>query len=333
MKKLLNDPNDYADEALEGMCLAHPEFYRQSGETSRVIHRASAQIKGKVGVVSGGGSGHLPVFAGYVGSGLLDACSVGNVFAGPTVGDCMDAMKIADGGAGVLCLYGNYGGDRMNFDMAGEILALDGLASTTVLVADDVASAPKSESIKRRGVAGMIYAFKIAGASAAAGADLEAVTAIAQKAASACRTIGVALTPCTVPEAGKPTFEIAVDEIEMGMGIHGEPGIWRGKLRPADEIAAEMLQRVSVELELAAGDRVSVLVNSLGSTPHEELFILYRQIAKSLAAEGIAIVMPLVGRYATSMEMTGASLTLIKLDDELETLLKAPAKCAFWSVG
>jgi dihydroxyacetone kinase-like protein len=213
------------------------------------------------------------------------------------------------------------------------MLAMEGLASTTVLVADDVASAPSAERDKRRGVAGMIYAFKIAGAAAAAGGDLATVTAIAQKAANACRSIGVALTPCTVPEAGKPTFEIAEDELEMGMGIHGEPGIWRGKLRPADEIAAEMLQRVSVELDLGKGDRVSVLVNSLGATPHEELFILYRHIANALAAKTVSIIMPLVGRYATSMEMTGASLSLIKLDPELEQHLKAPARCAFWSVA
>ena len=333
MKKLLNNPDHYADEALDGMCLAHPEFYQRSGDTGRIIHRTGGPIKGRVGIVSGGGSGHLPVFAGYVGPGLLDACSVGNVFAGPSVADCMDAMKIADGGAGVLCLYGNYGGDRMNFDMAGEMLAMEGLASTTVLVADDVASAPSAERDKRRGVAGMIYPFKIAGAAAAAGGDLATVTAIAQKAANACRSIGVALRPCTVPEAGKPTFEIAEDELEMGMGIHGEPGIWRGKLRPADELAAEMLQRVSDELDLVKGDRVSVLVNSLGATPHEELFILYRHIANALAAKNVSIIMPLVGRYATSMEMTGASLSLIKLDAELEQHLKAPARCAFWSVA
>lgn len=333
MKKLLNNPNDYVDQTLEGLCLAHPEYYALGGENRRVIHRPGGVVRGKVGIVSGGGSGHLPVFTGYCGEGLLDACSIGNVFAGPSVADCVDAMKIANGGSGVLRLYGNYGGDRMNFDMAGEMLEMEGIESTTVLVADDVASAPSEEAEKRRGVAGMIYAFKMAGAKAAAGASLAEVTAIAQKAADACRSIGVAMTPCTVPEAGKPTFEIAEDEIEMGMGIHGEPGIWRGKLKPADEIAAEMLDRLLADQNLEKGDRISVLVNSLGATPHEELFILYRYLAKRFDELGASVVMPLVGRYATSMEMTGVSLTICKLDSELEELLQAPANCAFWRVG
>ncbi len=332
VKKLLNDPNTYADEAIDGLCLAHPETYSRGGESGRVVYRTGGARKGKVGLVSGGGSGHLPVFTGYCGEGLLDACAIGNVFAGPAVADCMDAIKLADGGAGVLCLYGNYGGDRMNFDMAGEMLEADGLETTTVLVADDVASAPPGEAEKRRGVAGLIYAFKIAGAKASAGASLDEVTTTAQKAADACRSIGIALTPCTVPEAGKPTFEIAENEIEMGMGIHGEPGIWRGKIKTADEVSAEMLDRILADRPLESGDRISVLVNSLGATPHEELFIMYRYLATRFDELGVSVVMPLVGRYATSMEMTGASLTVCKLDDELEELLKAPAHCAFWTV-
>jgi dihydroxyacetone kinase-like protein len=333
MKKLLNDPHDYADQTLDGLCLAHPEFYARGGASGRVIYRPGGAIAGKVGVVSGGGSGHLPVFTGYCGDGLLDACAIGNVFAGPSVADCIDAMKLADGGVGVLRLYGNYGGDRMNFDMAGEMLELEGLASTTVLVADDVASASPEESEKRRGVAGMVYAFKIAGAKAASGASLAEVTATAAKAAAACRSIGVALTSCTVPEAGRPTFEIAVDEMEMGMGIHGEPGIWRGPMKSADEVAGEMLDRLLADRQLARGDRISVMVNSLGATPHEELYIIYRYLARRLAGLGITVVMPLVGRYATSMEMTGASITICQLDAELESLLLAPAHCAFWRVG
>jgi dihydroxyacetone kinase-like protein len=187
MKKLMNNPDDYADETLEGMCLAYPQYYRRSGETGRVILRAGLADEGKVGVVTGGGSGHLPVFAGYCGTGFLDACAVGNVFAGPSVTDCMDAIKAANTGAGVLRLYGNYGGDRMNFDMAGEMLEMEGIETTTVLVADDVASAELAEPEKRRGVGGMVYAFKIAGAAAASGANLSTVTAIAQKAADADR--------------------------------------------------------------------------------------------------------------------------------------------------
>ncbi|MFO1195509.1 MAG: dihydroxyacetone kinase subunit DhaK [Burkholderiaceae bacterium] len=333
MKKILNQPDAYVDEMLAGLCAAHPRSYRLEGDDGRVIARASGAVKGKVGIVTGGGSGHLPVFLGYVGDGLLDACAVGNVFAGPRVSDCQAAARAADGGAGVLQLYGNYGGDKMNFDMAQEFLELDGLEVSSVRVADDVASAPPPERDKRRGVAGMVYAFKIAGARAAEGGSLAEVTAAATKAAQACRSIGIALTPCVVPESGKPSFSIDDDEIEFGMGIHGEPGIWRGAMKPADALAQEMLDRLLPELDVGRGSRVAVLVNSLGATPHEELYILYRHVAKVLGERGATPVMPLVGRYATSMEMAGASVTLMPLDAELERLLTARADCPFWRVG
>lgn len=333
MKKILNNPGDYVDEMLDGLCAAHPDSYRRLGEGGRVIARAGGAVQGKVGIVSGGGSGHLPTFTGYVGRGLLDACSIGNVFAGPSVGDCVDAMRAADGGAGVLRLYGNYGGDRMNFDMAGEMLDMEGMETTSVLVADDIASATRAEKAKRRGVAGLVYAYKIAGAMAdRPGATLAEVTAAAAKAVEATATIGVALTPCIVPESGKPTFAIAEDEVEMGMGIHGEPGIWRGPLKSADALAGEMLERLLADTGIGAGERVSLLVNSLGATPHEELYILYRFLARELATKGVEIAAPLVGRYATSMEMAGASITLFRLDAELESLLRAPADCPFWRV-
>ena len=331
MKKILNNPADYVDEMLEGMVAAHPETYAQP--VRRVIARAAGAKKGKVGIVTGGGSGHLPIFTGYVGTGLLDACAIGDVFASPSAEQMAEAIRLADGGAGVLRLYGNYGGDVMNFDMAGEMAEMEhDIRTTTVLLTDDVVSAPKEEAEKRRGVAGMVYAFKIAGAAAERGHDLDEVTRIARKTADACRSIGMALTPCTIPQAGKPTFEIGETEMEMGMGIHGEPGIWRDAIKPADEIAEEMLERLMADQPLAKGDRISILVNSLGATPAEELYILYRHARKKLDALGVEIVMPLVGRYATSMEMTGATITLIKLDEELETLLKAPAECAFWRV-
>ncbi len=330
MKKVLNDPFAYVDEMLEGLCAAHPDHYRQTGAQGRVIARAQPIRPGKVGIVTGGGSGHLPVFTGYVGPGLLDACAIGDVFASPSVDQMADAIRAANGGAGVLRLYGNYGGDIMNFDMAGDIVEMEDIACTTVLLADDVASAKIAEAAKRRGVGGMVYAFKIAGAAAEAGLDLAAVTDAAQRAADACRSVGFALSPCIVPQAGKPTFTLGEDEMEMGMGIHGEPGVWRGKLKPADDIAHEMLDILLQDRPVTG--KVSVMVNSLGATPPEELYILYRIVKQRLEAAGATIVMPLVGRYATSMEMAGASITLCHLDDELEAWLKAPCYCAFWKV-
>ena len=329
MKKILNDPFAYVDEMLEGLCLAHPQYYRRLGPAGRVIARAGGPVQGKVGIVSGGGSGHLPVFTGYVGKGLLDACAIGDVFSSPSVDQVAEAMRAANGGAGVLRLYGNYGGDNMNFDMAGEMLELEGMQTTTVRVADDVASAAAEERAKRRGVAGLVYAYKIAGAKAESRSTLDQVTAVAQRAVDACRSIGVALTPCTVPSVGRPTFEIGDGEMEIGMGIHGEPGVQRGPLRPADVIADEMVSRLLNDMPLKHGDRISALVNSLGATPHEELYIVYRHVAGRLNALGVEIVMPLVGRYATSMEMAGMSLTFCKLDEELESLLKAPCDCPF----
>jgi len=332
MKKILNDPYSYVDEMLAGLCAAHPHFYQRTGETGRVIKRPEAPIQGKVGIVTGGGSGHLPVFTGYVGRGLLDACAIGDVFASPSVDQMAVAMRSANGGKGVLRLYGNYGGDAMNFDMAGEILAMEGIESTTVVLTDDVASAKAGEKEKRRGVAGMVYAFKVAGAAADAGGNLTEVTRVAQKAADSCRSIGAALTPCTVPQAGRPTFDIGEDEMEMGMGIHGEPGVWRGKLAKADEIAREMVDYLLADMPLGKNDRVSTLINSLGATPLEELYILYRYVKDRLDGVGAKIIIPLVGRFATSMEMAGISFTFCRLDEELESFLKAPAECAFWKV-
>lgn len=333
MKKILNDPYHYVDEMLAGLTAAHPGHYRLHGDTGRVIARATPGRTGKVGIVSGGGSGHLPVFTGYVGKGLLDACAIGDVFASPSVDQMADAIRAADQGAGVVRLYGNYGGDIMNFDMAGDMVEMEDIETSTVIVADDVPSASPEEASKRRGVAGMVYAFKIAGACAEeGGTDLAAVTDAGQRAADACRSVGFALSSCTVPQAGKPTFDIGATEMEMGMGIHGEPGIWRGDLRPADRIAEEMMDILLTDRPVGGTGRVSVMVNSLGATPPEELYILYRVVKARLEGAGAEIVMPLVGRYATSMEMAGASITLCHLDAELERWLTAPADCAFWKV-
>lgn len=331
MKKILNKPVDYVDEMLEGLCAAHADIYAQP--SPRVIARVGGATPGKVGIVTGGGSGHLPVFTGYVGKGLLDATAIGDVFASPSAEQMAESMRQADGGAGVLRLYGNYGGDVMNFDMAGEMLEMEDIASATVVLADDIASADTGERQKRRGVAGMIYAFKIAGARAEEMASLDEVTATAQRAADACRSIGMALSPCTVPQAGKPTFTLGDDEMEMGMGIHGEPGIWRDKIKSADAITDEMMDRLLADLPLGKGDRISILVNSLGATPLEELYIMFRRAKARLDAAGVVIVMPLVGRYATSMEMAGATVTICQLDGDLERLLKAPAHCAYWTVS
>lgn len=334
MKKLMNRPQDFVDEMLDGLVAAHPSLERD-GENGRVIRRAQAagaSIKAKVGIVSGGGSGHLPLFTGYVGNGLLDSCSIGNVFEGPTVGSCMDAIKFADRGQGVLRLYGNYGGDRMNFDMAGELLE-DEIRTTTVLGTDDIASAGAEERGKRRGVAGIIYAYKAAGGAAEAGGDLETVSAIAQRTVDMTRTIGVALSPCQVPGADRPSFILGENEIEMGMGIHGEPGIWRDKLRPANAIIDEMIERLLADRPQGAGSKLSILINSLGATPLEELFILYRRAVQKLAEAGIQIVQPLVGHFATSMEMAGVSVSLCFADAEIEQLLAAPASCPFWTVS
>lgn len=330
MKKILNDPAAYVDEMLDGLTAAHPQYYAQPER--RVIARTSGATDGKVGIVTGGGSGHLPVFTGYVGKGLLDACAIGDVFASPSAEEMAGAMRAAHGGAGILRLYGNYGGDVMNFDMAGETVELeDDIASTTVVLADDVVSAPPEEAKKRRGTGGLVYAFKCAGAKAETMADLAAVTAVAQKTADACRSIGMALTPCTVPQAGKPTFTIDESDMEMGMGIHGEPGIWRDRLKPADAIVDEMMDRLFADK--APSGQVSVMVNSLGATPPEELYIMYRRVKGRIEEAGATILMPLVGRYATSMEMTGATITLCHLDDALADLLTAPCDCAFWRVG
>lgn len=332
MKKLINDPASYVDEALLGLTLAFPSLVRD-GASGRVIRRADGMKQGKVGIASGGGFGHLPLFTGYVGQGLIDTCSIGNVFEGPNIDSCMDAIRLADGGRGVLRLYGNYGGDRMNFDMAGEMLEDDGIRCTTVLGTDDIASGGPDEIARRRGVAGIIYAYKIAGACAETGADLDEVTRVASKAVAATRTIGIGLGACRLPSATSPSFELGDDEIEMGIGIHGEPGIWRDKLRPADVLADEMVERLLADLPAKAGGEVSVLINGLGATPLEELLILYRRVQHRLTEAGLSIIMPLVGNYVTSMEMQGASISFLHLDAELKQYLAAPAECPFWRVG
>lgn len=325
----MNQPTDYVDESLDGLCAAF-SGYRRTGRGGRVIARASGPAAGHVGVVTGGGFGHLPVFAGYVGDGLLDACAVGNVFAGPPADICAEAIRAADGGAGVVCVLGNYGGDRMSFAQACEEFGDEGGATRTVIVADDVASALPAERHKRRGVAGMVFAFKVAGASAARGAPLATVAELAMRTAERTRTIGVALSPCMIPGASAPGFTVPEGMVEIGMGIHGEPGIEQQALPTADAVTTTMVERLLADDAAARPKRVAVLVNSFGATPLEELLIVYRKVARLLDAAGIAIARRYVGHYATSMEMAGCSISLLDLDAGIEELLAAPTDCPFW---
>ena len=330
MKKIINDPFQVVDEMMEGILLAHPDAFKSVDGDLRAIVRADAPVQGKVAIATGGGSGHLPVFMGYVGRGLVDGASIGNVFSSPTTKQMLKVTRAINGGCGVLYLYGRYQGDMMNFDTAAEMAVDEDIPVETVLVSDDVASAPPEEWNKRRGVAGLFFAYKIAGAKAALGASLPEVKATAERAVSVIRSMGVALGPCTVPAAGKPTFTIGEDEMEIGMGIHGEAGIQRGPMKSADDIAEILVRAVINDLPFKAGDEVAVLVNSLGGTPLEELYILYRKTAEIIRGAGIQIYRPYVGRYACSMEMQGASLTIMKLDDELKSLLDFPAATPFF---
>ena len=330
MKKILNMPEDFVLEMLDGLLKAHSDQLTYAEDIHAIV-RTDAPVEGKVGLATGGGSGHLPVFLGYVGKGMLDGCAVGDVFQSPSADQMLAVTKRINSGKGVVYIYGNYGGDTMNFDMAAEMADMEAISVRTVLVKDDVASAPPEEAERRRGVAGMVFAFKVAGAKADRGGSLDEVEEVAKKALSNIRTMGVALSPCTVPRVGKPTFNIGDDEMEIGMGIHGEPGMKREKLQTADQIAARMTDAILNDLNPASGDRLAVMVNSLGATPPEELYILYRKIHEIISSMDLKIHRAYVGEFATSMEMAGASLTLFRLDDELADLLDAPACTPFFT--
>ncbi len=331
MKKLMNRAEDFVRETMEGIICAYGDKVKLLNGDERILLSGYPVPDGKVGIVTAGGSGHLPVFLGYVGQGMLDGCAVGNVFASPSAQKMADMIKACDRGNGVLCLYGNYGGDNMNFDMACEMVEMDDIETRTVRVKDDVASSPAETREKRRGVAGMVYAFKVAGAAAERMMSLDEVAAAAQKALDNIRTMGVALTPCIVPQVGQPTFQIADDEMEVGMGIHGEKGIEVRKMMTADETAEVLVGRILEDMPLEPGDEVSVMVNGLGATPMEEQLIVYRRVHQLLTEKGVKIVMPHVGEYATSMEMAGISVTLFKLDEQLKELLLAPAQTPFYT--
>lgn len=329
MKKIINEATNFVDETIEGIIYAYGDKLKLLNGDKRIIITNFPVEKGKVGIVTGGGSGHLPVFLGYVGDGMLDGCAVGNVFASPSANKMTEMIKACNYGSGVLCLYGNYGGDNMNFDMACENADFEDIKTATIRVKDDIAS---NEDIdKRRGVAGMVYAFKIAGAAAKKMMPLEEVVRVTEKALNNIRTMGVALSPCIVPEVGKPTFSINENEIEIGMGIHGEPGIEVKKMMTANEIASTIFKKIITKISLNENDEVSVMVNGLGGTPLEEQLIVYRQLHIMLKERNVNSYMPHIGEFATSMEMAGLSISILKLDEELKELLRYPAMTPFYT--
>lgn len=331
MKKYINDPHNYVEDYLKGIIAAHGDIYAISEENPRALIRKTP-VEGKVAIVTGGGSGHLPLFLGFVGDGLCDACAVGNVFASPSCFAMIEAAKAVETGAGVLYLFGNYGGDRMNFDMAAEELADDDIAVEQVWGTDDVTSATKENAENRRGVAGILLVYKAAGAAAVRMMSLEEVARVARKANARTRSMGSAMSACTLPEIGKPSFEIAEDEMELGMGIHGEPGISRGKIMTAHDVARKMVDTILEDMPVPAGEKVAVLVNLLGSTALEEGYIVYGEVDEYLKEKGISIVKSYVGEYATSMEMAGLSVSIMHLDDELESLLNDKASTPFMTL-
>ncbi len=325
MNRIFDDRDQMVDDMLKGWLAANAG--QVAGfDNPRVVRRAGAPQQGKVGIVTGGGSGHEPAFLGYVGENLVDAVAVGEIFSSPTAKSFFDAMRAADGGAGVACLYGNYAGDNMNVKMAMKLAEKAGIVVKTVVANDDVASAPKGQEAKRRGVAGEILMWKIAGARAAEGASLDEVIAVAQKAIDATRSIGIGLAPCTIPAVGKANFAIEDGTMEVGIGHHGEPGVHVGPLQNAAEMATTMATAVLEDLPFAAGDRVGVLLSGLGATPVMEQYLLYGRVAERLAAAGVTVVKALVGNYFTSLEMMGVTLTVIRLDAELERCLLHPCK-------
>jgi len=324
MKKLVNNPDHVAAEMAEGMALAFPHLVRQVPGTQGVV-RNEAPIQGKVAVVVGGGSGHEPMFLGYTGAGMATAGIAGNVFASPPPRPIFLTAKAAHGGAGVLFLYGNYAGDTLNFDAAVDMLQDEGIEVATVRVTDDIASAPFANRDRRRGIAGNLFVFKIAGARAEEGAPLAVVTQAAAKANDNTRSMGIALSSCIIPASGKPIFQLGEDEIELGMGIHGEPGEVRSKISSADEVTAQIVSRILADMPVTGGEEVAVLVNGLGATPICELYIMFRAVQQLLNEKDIGICRSYVGNYASSLDMAGCSVTVMKLDSELKRLLLAPA--------
>lgn len=328
LKKIINDPFDAVDEMLDGYVAANSDLVKLAAP--RVVARSIRPAQPKVGVVIGGGSGHEPAFAGYVGVGFAGAAACGNIFASPSTEIVLEAIHAADMGRGVIMSYGNYAGDVLNFGLARQFAEAEGIDVREIQVMDDVASAVPSEREKRRGTAGDIYVFKCIGAAAESGASLDEVERVGRKANSATRSMGVALSPCEVPGSGKPTFELPADMMEIGMGVHGEPGVRRGPLQTADQIGESLVDAILSDMDGPSGHDFALLVNGLGATAHLDLYILYRAARKALEVAGNHIGFSHVGEYITSLEMTGASVTVMDLDSELRGLLAAPGRTTRW---
>ncbi|MCV3206249.1 dihydroxyacetone kinase subunit DhaK [Mesorhizobium sp. YC-39] len=326
MQRFINNPDEVVEDTVRGFVKAHADIVRLASNP-RVIAARHAPVGGKVGVITGGGSGHEPAFIGYTGRNMLDAVAVGELFSSPTAKSFLDAAREANGGRGVVCLYGNYAGDNMNVKMAIKLAAKEGIEIATVVANDDVCSAGPDEREKRRGVAGEIFMWKCAGALAGEGAGLEAVQAVAQRAIDNCRSIGVGLGPCTLPAVGHPNFLIEPGTMEVGIGHHGEPGVRVEPLKPAAEIARDMVKIVLDDHDLAAGTEVAVLVSGLGATPVNELYILNDTFEQEIAGRGLTIHKTYIGNYFTSLEMVGATLTVMALDAELKRLLDVAVDC------
>lgn len=331
MQRILNNPDNIVDEMLDGFVKCHRDIVklvRTSEDNARgVVAAVDAPKEGKVGVVTGGGSGHKPAFVGYVGKNMCDSAAVGEICSSPTALAFLEAFRAADGGEGIACLYGNYSGDNMNVKMATKMAKREGITVKTVIANDDVASAPKDEREKRRGVAGEIFMWKCGGAKAAKGASLDEVIETAQKAIDNTRSVGIGLTPCTLPAVGHPNFEIKEGTMEVGIGHHGEPGIEVCSLEDAASMAKRMVDIVVPDYPYESGDEVAVLVSGLGATPVMELYVLFSEIDKLLADKGIKVYRSYVGNYFTSLDMMGATLTVMKLDDELKELIDTEVNC------
>ncbi|WP_347553037.1 dihydroxyacetone kinase subunit DhaK (plasmid) [Pseudalkalibacillus hwajinpoensis] len=331
MKKLINNPNNVVDEMIQGYLKAHSDVVKGVEENHRTIIRTDAGTKKKVSIIIGGGSGHEPAFMGYVGEGMADGVAVGNIFASPPPDPILEAIKAVDTKKEALLIYGNYQGDLMNFDMAADLAEMESdIKVKQIIVKDDVASASHSEADKRRGIAGEFFVTKVAGAASETGAPLDEVYRLTEKANQNVRSMGVGLSPCSLPQTGEPSFLLEEDEMEIGLGHHGEPGVEKGKLQSSNEVTERIVNDILQDMPISKEEEVAVLVNGLGSTTRMELYIMYQKVESLLKEKGIHIHKSFVGDYSTSLEMGGLSISILKLDNELKRLIDAEANCPMY---